>query len=133
MATAGNMTHVAFGTSGSETNISSYLNSAELSQTVDELESTTFGDSDKEFIPGLKERDFSFEGDWDATIDGILAPLLGVAGKSIVFGPAGNTAGMVKYSAAAWLKEYPIASSVGDKVTLSGAIRVSGAVTRGTF
>lgn len=133
MAVAGKDTVVKFGTASSETDITAYLNSAELSQTVDELESTTFGDGDKEFIPSLKEREFSFDGDWDATIDGILAPLFGVAGKSLVFGPAGSTSGFVKYTCAAWLKEYPISSSVGDKVTMSGTIRLTGAVTRGTF
>ena len=133
MAISGKDTYVGFGTPGAEASISGYLNSAELSQTVDELESTTFGDSDKEYIPGLKDRSFSFDGDWDQTIDGILAPLFGVGGKSLVFGPAGNATGAVKYTCGAWLQDYPISSSVGDKVGLSGTIRLTGAVTRGTF
>jgi hypothetical protein len=133
MATASNTAYIAFGTAAAETSLQGYANTADLKRVVKELEATTFGDSDEKFNPGIKSAEISIGGDWSQALDNILAPLLGVDAKSAVFGPVGNTTGMVKYSAAAFLKDYQVKSDVLGKATFTGAIRLSGAVTRGVF
>jgi len=133
MAIPGNTTYFAFGTPGSEQSMAGYANSSDLKRTVKELDATTFGDTEEKYSPGLKSNEISLDGDWAAALDGYLAPKLGVDLQSVIFGPSGNTAGMVKYTATAWLREYEIKSAASDKITFTGTVRISGAVTRGVF
>jgi len=133
MAIPGNTTYFAFGAPGTEQSLAGYANSADLKRTVKELEATTFGDTEEKYSPGLKSNEISIDGDWGSTLDGYLAPKLGVDLQSVIFGPAGNTAGMVKYTASAFLKDYEIKSEVTGKITFTGAVRIIGAPTRGVF
>jgi hypothetical protein len=129
----GKSTYVAFGTAASEVNISTYCDTAEIDQAIDEVEVTGFTATGKEYVLGFADNSFSVGGPWDATLHATLQPLNGVVGKSLIFGPAGNTAGLVKLSATAMLKNYKISSGIGGAVTWSGEIRISGGVTDGTF
>lgn len=125
--------YVGIGTATSETNITTYLSAADFERLVDVLETTKFGSSSHTRIPGLLDSTFSADYEWDATIDGILAPLLGVAGKSLVIGPAGNTSGFVKYSVLGFLNKYGVSGQVDGEVTGTIEFITSGAVTRGTW
>lgn len=129
----GKNTYVAFGTAASEVDISNYCDKAEIDQAIDEVEVTAFGDTGKQYVLGFADNSFSIGGPWDATLHSTLQPLNGVVGKSLIFGPAGSTAGLVKLSATAMLKNYKISSGIGGAVTWTGEIRISGGVTDGTF
>jgi hypothetical protein len=119
---------------GTLTDISAYCDSVDFPQTVETAETTTFGDSNKDYIVGLKDSTISFSGKWDSALDAILAPILGQAASvSFQYGPAGSTVTNVKYTGECFLTSYQVTGSVGDVVTFSAEAQVTGAVTRGTY
>jgi hypothetical protein len=119
---------------GTLTDISLYCDSVDFPQSVETAETTTFGDSNKDYIVGLRDTTISFSGKWDAALDAILAPILGqTASVSFQYGPAGSTVTNVKYSGECFLTSYQVTGAVGDVVTFSGEAQVTGAVTRGTY
>ncbi len=119
---------------GTLTDISAYCDSVDFPQTIETAETTTFGDSNKDYIVGLKDATISFSGKWDATLNDIIAPIAGqTASVSFQYGPAGSTVTNVKYSGECYITSYQITSAVGDVVTFSAEAQVTGAVTRGTY
>ena len=117
---------------GSLQDISGYCDNVDFPLTADTAEVTTFGDSSKEYIAGLKDATISISGSWDATADAILAAIVGVAG-TFEYGPAGNTGGNVKFTGEAICTSYNVSAPVGDKVSFSAEFQCTGAVTRTTF
>lgn len=119
---------------GSLTDISSYCDNVDFPQTVETAETTTFGDASKDYIVGLKDSTISISGKWDATLDGVLAPILGQAASvSFQYGPAGTTVSNVKYTGECFCTSYQVTGAVGDVVTFSAEFQVTGDVTRGTY
>lgn len=129
---------------GSVTDYSAYFNDVSLSRSIETAETTTFGDDDKEYIVGLKDATVSLSGLFDATMDGVLAGLLG-AGKVVMhIATNGGTAasdnpvykldgGTGDFSApGAIITSYDISPAVGDVIPFSVDIQVSGAITRAT-
>ena len=117
---------------GSLQDISAYCDNVDFPLTADTAEVTTFGDSSKEYIAGLKDATISISGSWDATADALLAAIVGVAG-TFEYGPAGNTGGNVKFTGEAICPSYNVSAPVGDKVSFSAEFQCTGAVTRTTF
>ena len=120
-------------TSGSIRNISDTLNSVDFPEVTDTADPTAFGSSSRSFIVGLESATFSISGLWDATVDGYIKGGTEPASRSFIYGPAGSTGGNVKYTGEAILTNYSISSPVGDVVTYSVDLQVTGAVTRGTY
>lgn len=118
-------------------NISPWVDTGELQRRISTAQTNTFGDADEEHIQGVKGATIPFSGKWDpaaSAIDVTLHTAFENAGAvAWEFGPAGSTEGFVKYSGNCIVTDYSISSSVGDKVTVSGTLMVTGAVTRGTF
>tara|TARA_A100001201_G_scaffold21053_1_gene23354 strand:- start:247 stop:657 length:411 start_codon:yes stop_codon:yes gene_type:complete len=118
---------------GSLTDISAYVNSVDMPQTVDVAETTVLGKDNKTFIVGLKDATISLAGLWDSTVDGIFGAVLGQSATlSFEYSPEGTTSGNVKYTGEAILTSYSKNSPVGDVVSYSADLQVSDAVTRGT-
>jgi hypothetical protein len=120
-------------TSGTVRNISDTVTSVDFPDTIDTAETTAFGSSAKSYIVGLADATLSVSGIWDATVDGYIAGGAEPASRSFVFGPAGSTAGNVKYTGEAIVTSYSISNPVGDVVTYSLDLQVTGAVTRTTY
>jgi len=119
---------------GTLRDISNTLTDVGFPQTVDTAETSSFGDSAKTYIVGLSDSTVSISGNFDATVDGYLAGILGqAAAVSFEYGPEGSTAGYVKYSGEAILTSYEKSGAIGDVVTYSAEFQVTGAVTRGTW
>lgn len=119
---------------GTLRDISAYCDSVDFPQTADTAETTTFGAGSKTYLAGLKDSTISISGSWDATLDGYLAPVVGQAATvSFQYGPAGTTAGNIKFTGEAILTSYQVSAPVGDKVSFSAELQVTGAVTRGTY
>ena len=119
---------------GSLKDISDVLTDVGFPQTVETAETTSFGSSAKTYIVGLSDSTVSLSGNWDATVDAHLASLLGQA-QTVTFEyyPEGeaqipNTA--VKYSGEAILTSFEKSGAVGDVVSFSAELQVTGAVTR---
>lgn len=120
--------------SGSLTDISSYVSDVSLARSVDTAETTTFGASDKTYIVGLRDANFSVSGKWDATVDAHLNGILGQSSTvSFEYGPEGSTAGNTKFTGEAILTGFDRSSTVSDAATFSANFQVTGAVTRGTY
>jgi predicted secreted protein len=120
-------------TSGSVVDISNTLTSVDFPETIETAETTAFGSSAKSYIVGLKDASISVSGIWDATTDATIMGGAEPASRSFVYGPAGSGTGAVKYSGEAIVTSYSISNPVGDVVTFSLDLQVTGAVTRGTF
>ena len=119
-------------TGGSSRNIANTLTDVSFPQTIDTAETTAFGSSNKSYIVGLKDGSFSVSGIWDATVDGYLSGTE-PASRSFIYGPAGSTGGNVKYTGEAIMTNYSVSNPVGDVVTYSLDLQITGAVTRGTY
>lgn len=119
-------------TGGSSRNISDTLTDVSFPQTIDTAETTAFGSSNKSYIVGLKDTTISVSGIWDATVDGYISGTE-PASRSFIYGPAGSTSGNVKYTGEAIMTNYAVSNPVGDVVTFSMDLQVTGAVTRTTY
>lgn len=119
------------------TNFSSSLNSVELAQEADDLETTAFGSTWRTRIGGLKQASLTlnFMQDFAAgSVDATLNPLLGSI-ATVVIKPTSSSVGTTNpsYTMTALVTQYsPFASSVGDVATLSVTWPVSGSVVRAT-
>jgi len=120
-------------TSGTSRSISDTLNSVDFPEVTETADTTAFGSSSRSFIVGLESATISISGLWDATVDGYIKGGTEPASRSFIYGPAGSTASNVKYTGEAILTNYSISSPVGDVVTYSCDLQVTGAVTRGTY
>lgn len=119
---------------GSLTDISSYLDNVSFPQPIETAETTTFGSSSKSYIVGLKDSSISLSGKWDSTPDAHFAAVLGQAATlSFQYGPAGTTVGNIKYTGECYVTSYDVSAPVGDVVTFSLELQVTGAVTRTTY
>jgi hypothetical protein len=114
--------------------LSSYVNEASMPREIETAETTTFGSSAKTYITGLTDATISISGLYDSVPDGYLAGVVGQAATlSFEYGPLGSTGGYVKYSGECILTSYEVSSPVGDVVTFSADLQVTGAITRGTW
>jgi predicted secreted protein len=120
-------------TSGTIRDISDTITSVDFPETLDTAETTAFGSSAKSYIVGLTDATISVSGIWDATVDGYIAGGAEPASRSFVFGPAGSTVSNVKYTGEAIVTSFSISNPVGDVVTYSLDLQVTGAITRGTY
>ena len=119
-------------TGGTSRSLANVLTSVDFPETIDTAETTAFGATSKSYIVGLRDSSISISGLWDATIDGYI---IGTepATRSFIFGPAGTTSSNVKYTGECILTNYSISNPVGDVVTFSLGLQVTGNVTRGTY
>ena len=119
-------------TGGTSRSLSNVLTSVDFPETIDTAETTAFGATSKSYIVGLRDATISVSGLWDATVDGYI---IGTepATRTFIFGPAGNTSGYVKYTGECILTNYSVSNPVGDVVTFSLDLQVTGNVTRGTY
>jgi len=119
-------------TGGTSRSLSNVLTSVDFPETIDTAETTAFGATSKSYIVGLRDATISVSGMWDATVDGYI---IGTepATRSFIFGPAGSTSSNVKYTGECILTNYSISNPVGDVVTFSLDLQVTGNVTRGTY
>ena len=119
-------------TGGTSRSLSNVLTSVDFPEIIETAETTAFGSTSKSYIVGLRDATISVSGLWDATVDGYI---IGTepATRTFIFGPAGSTGGNVKYTGEAILTNYSISNPVGDVVTFSLDLQVTGNVTRGTY
>jgi hypothetical protein len=119
------------------TDLSSSLQSVNLTIQSDEVETTTFGGGWKTMVGGLKSGSIqlNFFQDFAAgSVDATLWPLLNTIG-TVVIKPTSTAVSATNpsYTVLALVSQHqPFASSVGDAATLSVTWPTSGTVTRAT-
>jgi hypothetical protein len=119
---------------GTLRDISAYLEEVSMPRSIETAETTTFGSSAKSYITGLTDATISLTGKFDSTADGYLAGVIGQSATlSFEYGPAGSTGGLIKYSGECIMTSYEVGATVGDAVTASVELQVTGAITRGTW
>lgn len=112
-----------------EFDLSSYFNSADVSQTTETAETTAFGATSKSYLVGLRDGTLSLSGMWAADTDGSdeeLSAILGSATTPIVTvqynsGTIGNRATLAK----AHETSYSVSSPVADVVTITADFNAS--------
>ena len=119
---------------GTLTDVSNVLNNVSFPRETEILETTSFGSSFRTYVVGFQNATISIEGSYDASVDAHLAGVLGQdATLSFEYGPEGATAGNVKYTGEAYLTSYETSGAVGEIVSFSAELQVSGAVTRASY
>lgn len=118
-------------------NLSTNLNSVELSIEADDLETTAFGGEWRTRVGGLKTGSItlSFLQDFGAgSVDATLYPLFNTLATVVITPTSGSVSSTnPSYTAVALVNQYmPFASSVGDIATLSVTWPTSGTITRAT-
>ena len=111
------------------TDLSSYFNSADFSQTLETAETTGFGSTAKSYIPGLVDATVSLSGMFDGAANAVDSVLAGVLASSttplvtIVYGT--GTIGNKVYTGRAHETSYSISSPVADVVSVSADFNAS--------
>jgi len=127
------------GPAGTLVNLSNTLNEITMPRAIETAETTAFGTQDKTYITGLSDATISVSGMFDSTADtainGSIANLKSGSVSSISFeyGPSGSVASNPKFTGEALVTSYELSSPVGDVVTYSLELQVTGAVTQATF
>jgi hypothetical protein len=114
------------------TNLSQYLNTNTLTNTIAELEATVLTSTAEETVAGLGSYQLTLEGDWSKPIDDILGPdsLTGVKRTVVLtYGPAGAIV-TYTWTTQGFLTSYEINATATDKIVLSGTLRLNGAPVR---
>jgi hypothetical protein len=119
------------------TNLSTNLNSVELTLESDSLETTAFGGTFRESIGGLKSGSLTLQFMQDfgaASVDATLFPLFNTLATVVITPTSGTvTSTNPAYTAVCLANSYtPASASVGDLATFSITWPTSGTVTRGT-
>jgi len=117
------------------TNLTTYLNEASVSNSVETAETTTFGSDAKTYVTGLKDGMISAAGMFDGStgaVDEVIASALGgVNADVITYAPDGAVAGRRSYSAAVRETSYEVTSPVGDVVAVSLEVQADGGINPG--
>lgn len=120
--------------SGNLVDYSAFLEDISFPRSIETAETTTFGSSAKSYITGLTDATVSLSGKFDATADATLAAVIGQATPlDFEYGPAGSTVTFIKYSGTCIMTSYEVSATVGDVVTATVELQVTGAITRGAF
>jgi hypothetical protein len=128
-----------FDISGVCHSMSALTNSITLDYSAETPDVTGFGNNAKERLAGgITDWTLSFDGFWSSganETDALLFSLIGASEATcMVFGPAGSTAGLIKYSASAVLSKYNTKYGTNDAATISATLDGrAGSLMRGTF
>lgn len=113
-------------------NLSTFCDNLEIGIEVDTAETTTFGDSWKEFIAGLAGATISVSGSWDPTTTtgpaSAITATLGSTPKTFIAEPGGAAVTQHR-TGSAICTSYTETADVGDRVTFDAEFLVTGAVT----
>ena len=115
------------------TAITNYTNEAEVSAAVDRIETTNFGSTGAESIAGDTEWTITLGGDFDNALETVLGPEAVTPGtkRTAVIAFVGSSATVTyTWTSNAEIQDFSISSSVGDKISWSATLALSGAPTR---
>jgi predicted secreted protein len=105
----------------------------EVSQSADEVDVTTYGSTDKEFLAGLIDRTATLDILDDSTNSAIRNAFKTGTSNSLAWFPLGVGTGLPKFSVGtAVVTEANLSYPYDDAVVVSVSMRLSGTVTEGT-
>jgi|SRR5581483_7836540 len=119
-------------TAGSLVNLSSGIDEANLSRSMDPAEVTTFGDNDRNYIGGLRGATLTCSGHFSSThanvIDGVFANA-GATTYTFKFCPESTAAGRHTLTGECLMTSLEYGAAVDDAVSMSFELLITGAVT----
>ena len=124
---------------GALQDISTYTDSVSMSYSLEEAETTTFGQTFRQFIPGFAEAEIDISGKWDRTFHTQMSALVDafragtIASVTFQYGPEGNDAGDARMSGEAILTEWNPESAIDDPLVWSAKLRPTGTITHDTY
>lgn len=136
MALGGKNSAWKHGTNGALTTVTDFTTktmSVTLNASAETVESTTFGDSYRNYEQSFKNATIDLEYKYDATLYGQLAAIYN-AGDIVDFElyPDGDTSTKPKITGKAFITEFGTPVEIGDLLTLEVTWQVDGALTFGT-
>lgn len=115
-------------------NLSSGIEEVSMPRTIDTAEVTSYGDSDRNYIAGLRSGTISITGMFASTYEEKIAPLLGSATLyPWAFGPGSTASLSRKEKGKAIITSYEVGAPVGDKVSMKINLQITGAITSTKF
>ena len=125
-------------TAGTMVVLTGQTNNVTLGFATEEVETTGFGNTFTETLAnGVEDWTLTFNSFWSGgvgEIDQTLFRILTTGCTSVIFGPAGSTGGMIKYSGCGVLSEYEVDFESRNAGRVSGTVVArSGSMTRGTY
>lgn len=121
-------------------NISPYVKTIDVNQSRDANDTTTKGATGKTYRGGLTDGEVRITGLWDdtasvgtRTVFSVIKASATGAISAIEWGGEGNTSGDIKETFAGVLTQYDESSPVDDMLAFTATIKISGAITIGTF
>lgn len=125
-----------FKTTLNGTNLSSWLTQTEIQFEVNDVETTTFGNTWRTRVAGLKTGTVNLQFNQDfgaAAVDQTIWPLFGTLGTVVVTPTSGTvSATNPAYTAVVLINAYGVSGQIGDISTVSVSWPISGTVTRAT-
>jgi len=106
--------------------LSQYLNSAESSGSVDTADVTTFGSSNRKYLPGPEDATMSLEGFFDGSadaIDQVLKSALGSDQVTVLYFPHGDAVGQPGVGMQAIESNYTVTSTIDDAARISADLQ----------
>ena len=125
-----------FKTTLNGTNISTWLTHTEIQFETADVETTTFGNTWRTRVAGLKTGTVNLQFNQDfaaAAVDATIYPLLGTIG-TVVVTPTSSAVSTANpaYTATVLINAYGVMGQIGDISTVSVTWPITGAVTRAT-
>lgn len=113
--------------------LSGKMNALALDYSAELQDKTTFGDTTRSRLGGLKSVTAQHNGYWDGTgLDDILFNRIGLAGEVMTIAPAALTAGNRAFTFKSTLGEYAPGGAVGEMFAFSVAGESADSLVRGT-
>lgn len=117
------------------TDISSYVKQVTLTTSVNEVETTAFGNTAKTRVAGLLDNKVQLDIHQDySAVEGLVYPLIGGTAVTLVVRPNGTGAASTanpSYTASVLVTEWtPVNGAVGDLATASVTWPISGTITK---
>jgi hypothetical protein len=123
---------------GTLVNLSDVIEDISFSRSLETAETTTMGNSAKSYITGLSDATISVSGKFDGTIDAQINAIQAglsdgtVTSSSWTYRANSGTVASTnpEYQGEALITSYEVSASVGDVVTFSLELQVTGAIVR---
>lgn len=110
------------------TDISTFTNSTDFNNEADAVETTTYGNDSKTYIPGLKDGKITCKGSYDDTAGGpraMIRPMLGTT-QPFIFQPEGTGTGKRQTSVSVVVTAFNESSPVAEVIQWTCEMQMTG-------
>ena len=114
---------------GTTRNLSSGITESNFGRTIETADVTTYGDTDRSYLAGLRSGAISASGLYASTYEDVIGPLLGIStGIGLLYFPHGNVTGRPKLTCGVIFTDASIGAPVGDKVSMNFSMARTGSI-----